>query len=344
MEVYVRHSLDVRAVPGRSAKVLIDKAVRLGIDLAMVLRGTGIDPAQLGEPGARISYRQHIGLHRNLVRLRLPPDFGFADEAFSIASYGMLGYAMMSAATFSRSIEIAMKYYHTAGPLCSVSLESGPRVSAIVAEDSFELGDDVLRLVVEEMYSTFPPLLNLLLGHEAQPERVELTYPRPRNVRIYERTFRCPIEFGCAANRYVIDNSLMDQSLVQADADSALLFEQSCRELLEQIEGRDTLANQVRHLLLAAPGKMLSADEAATRFGIGARTLRRRLADEGATYQELLDEVRCRIAIDYLSSTTLSTQDIAELLGFSEATNFRRAFLRWTQRTPLSYRRQARGY
>ena len=128
------------------------------------LRGTGIDPDELDVPGARISYRQHIGLHRNLARLSLPADFGFADEAFSIASYGMLGYAMMSAATFGKAIQIAMKYYRTAGPLCSVALEAGPKVSAIVAEDSFELGDDVLRLVIEEMFSTFPPLLNLLLG------------------------------------------------------------------------------------------------------------------------------------------------------------------------------------
>ena len=335
----MRHSLDVRAVPGRSAKALLEKSRRIGLDLTTVLRGTGIDPGELDVPGARISYRQHIGLHRNLSRLSLPADFGFADEAFSIASYGMLGYAMMSAATFGKAIQIALKYYRTAGPLCSVALEPGPKVSAIVAEDSFELGDDVLRLVVEEMFSTFPPLLNLLLGHGVTPERVELTYPKPRNARLYERTFGAPVVFDRPANRYVLDSAVLNHRLVQADADSASLFEESCRELLERIEGRDTFANQVRHLLLAAPGKMLNADEAARRFDIGARTLRRRLADEGVTYQELLDEVRCRIAIDYLSSTALSTQDIAELLGFSEATNFRRAFVRWTQRTPQSYRR-----
>jgi AraC-like DNA-binding protein len=82
------------------------------------------------------------------------------------------------------------------------------------------------------------------------------------------------------------------------------------------------------------------AAAAAAKMRLGERTLRRRLADEGTTFQSILDEVRCHIATDYLVTTHLSTQEIAELLGFSEATNFRRAFMRWTQRSPTSYRKQ----
>ena len=95
----------------------------------------------------------------------------------------------------------------------------------------------------------------------------------------------------------------------------------------------------LRHLLLSSPGKLPDAATAASKRP--RRTdVARRLADEGTTFQAILDEVGCRIATDYLVSTHLSTQEIAELLGFSEATNFRRAFLRWTQRSPTSYRKQ----
>jgi AraC-like DNA-binding protein len=138
----------------------------------------------------------------------------------------------------------------------------------------------------------------------------------------------------------VLDTASLALPLAQADADSAVMFERSCRELLNEIERHDSLANELRHLLLSSPGNLPDAATAAAKMRLGERTLRRRLADEGTTFQAILDEVRCRIATDYLVSTHLSTQEIAELLGFSEATNFRRAFLRWTQRSPTSYRKQ----
>ena len=76
----------------------------------------------------------------------------------------------------------------------------------------------------------------------------------------------------------------------------------------------------------------------ANSLNIGIRTLRRRLSDEGTSNQNILDGVRSSLAIDYLTTTELSTQEIGELLGFTEATNFRRAFLSWTNRTPKSFR------
>ncbi|MEM1412991.1 MAG: AraC family transcriptional regulator, partial [Pseudomonadota bacterium] len=68
------------------------------------------------------------------------------------------------------------------------------------------------------------------------------------------------------------------------------------------------------------------------------RTMRRRLSQEGTSFQKVLDRYRCALAEDYLAATRLSTQQIGELLGFTEATNFRRAFLRWTGRSPHDHR------
>ena len=69
-----------------------------------------------------------------------------------------------------------------------------------------------------------------------------------------------------------------------------------------------------------------------------SRTLRRRLEAEGAGFSELLAAVRKRLAIDYLVGTRLSTEDIAEALGFSDVVSFRHAFKRWTGLTPREYR------
>ena len=63
-------------------------------------------------------------------------------------------------------------------------------------------------------------------------------------------------------------------------------------------------------------------------------TLQRRLAQEGCRYQQLLDQVRYRLAKEYLLGTTLPVAEIASLLGFSDTTNFRRSFKRWSDTTP----------
>jgi AraC-like DNA-binding protein len=70
-------------------------------------------------------------------------------------------------------------------------------------------------------------------------------------------------------------------------------------------------------------------------------TLQRRLANEGCRYQQLLDQVRYRLAKEYLVGTTLPVAEIACLLGFSDTTNFRRAFKRWSHGTPSVLRAAA---
>jgi AraC-like DNA-binding protein len=68
------------------------------------------------------------------------------------------------------------------------------------------------------------------------------------------------------------------------------------------------------------------------------RSLRRKLEDEETSFIAIVDDVRCSLAIEYLKTTMMSTDDIALLLGFSEPTNFRRAFKRWTGKTTKEYR------
>ena len=81
----------------------------------------------------------------------------------------------------------------------------------------------------------------------------------------------------------------------------------------------------------------------AATLGLHARTLRRKLVSEGATYQAIVDEVRFRLAASYLTRTAMSHESISERLGFSDASSFRRAFKRWSQLSPNDFRVRQRG-
>ena len=71
------------------------------------------------------------------------------------------------------------------------------------------------------------------------------------------------------------------------------------------------------------------------------RTLRRKLSEEGTRYREILDDVKCQLAIRYLQSSSLKQESIANLLGYSDSRNFRRAFKRWTRKSPAAYRKRS---
>jgi AraC-like DNA-binding protein len=344
MSLRARPNLDAPAVPARNAKAVLESARRAGVPAAVVLNGTGVSEEQIRVPAARVSYRAIIRMQHNIIEHGdvhgLPANYGFAQGQFSIAAYGMLGYAMMSCATLNQAIQMALKYHRTAGPLFDLTFDADDERLVVRADNVFELSPRVLTLVTEELFTAFPRLLKLLVGRDVAPQAVELGYPAPPHAELYGTAFDCPVMFDAPCSRFVLGADALALPLVHPDADSVVMFERSCRELLAEIERHDCLSNELRQLLLASPGKLPDAATAASRLRLGERTLRRRLADEGTTFQTILDEVRCRIATDYLVGTQLSTQEIAELLGFSEATNFRRAFLRWTHRSPTSYRKQ----
>ena len=81
-----------------------------------------------------------------------------------------------------------------------------------------------------------------------------------------------------------------------------------------------------------------SIEDVANALNTSVRTLRRKLRDESTSFREVVDELRKEAAIRYLRDTELSVEDVAELLGFSDAANFRHAFRRWTSAAPSQFR------
>ncbi|MFW5877013.1 MAG: helix-turn-helix transcriptional regulator [Myxococcota bacterium] len=82
-----------------------------------------------------------------------------------------------------------------------------------------------------------------------------------------------------------------------------------------------------------------NATEVAKRLGVSTRTLTRRLERDGTSLKELADDLRRRLALQYVGSRDLPLSEVALLLGFSQTSAFHRAFRRWTGQTPLEYRR-----
>jgi AraC-like DNA-binding protein len=102
------------------------------------------------------------------------------------------------------------------------------------------------------------------------------------------------------------------------------------------------VARKVISRTLSAGHPPIEAVAAAVNTSV--RTLQRRLAVSGRTYQTLVDEVRLAVARHALVASNAPLKAIAVDLGFAEHASFTRAFRRWTGQTPLQYRRRRRKH
>ena len=118
------------------------------------------------------------------------------------------------------------------------------------------------------------------------------------------------------------------------------MCEQQCEALLARLDVQDGLLTRVRRLLLTRPGDFPDLESAASALHTSGRSLRRHVTQMGTSYQQVLDDGRKRLALQYLTATHLPLHEISQLLGFSDPSNFRRAFRKWTGKLPGDYRNE----
>ena len=174
---------DEPLIPATSVVQLLDRLREYcGIRPELLLPGTAINPQLLLDSRARISPRQHIALLRNARSSGMPADFGLVMAAdFDIVNYGLLGYAMMSAATLHQSIDIALRYYKTAGPTLALAFDVHGDRAELLAQDIFGLGE-LLPFAVDSLFASLPRLLGWLTGRPIHPLDVPNTGAATRSV------------------------------------------------------------------------------------------------------------------------------------------------------------------
>ena len=340
LPLFHNYSLDTRAIPMSAVMATVSALEARGIPLDASLRGTGITPDPDFDPEERVSYRQRIKQLENMVEL-IGMDGAWLDNPrpASISDYGLLGYAMMSSATLEQAIQIAVRYHRTAGAMFELKfLLEGDE--AVLRIEHMLAGGDVGQFLVEDLFAGIRQLIMLLSGRPHAPSRVLLNYAAPVYGDKHANCYGCAVEFGQRHCDYRFPRSELALPLAEADANTARICEESCRRLLNQMEIEEDIVSRICHLLLSTPGEFPKLDAVARKMSLGARTLRRRLKDLGTSYQRILDDVRKELAIEYLQTTNLSVQEISELLGYTEVTNFRRAFMRWVDLSPYQFRKQ----
>ena len=170
---------------------------------------------------------------------------------------------------------------------------------------------------------------------------LEVTYAPPPHVDEYPELFRVPVQFNANRNAMRIDPVWIsgDTEFEPGNTYVFGVFTRHADQLLHDLGQSDTFRDRIEaHILPDLHEGSLSMDKVARDLGMSRQTLYRRLKEEGVTFADIHDDLRHRMARDYLAARKVSVNETAYLLGFSEASSFVRAFRRWTGQSPTAFR------
>ena len=177
-----------------------------------------------------------------------------------------------------------------------------------------------------------------VMGPAFAPQEICLSYPQADDFGITEELVGCSVRFAQPANRVAFKSEWLDQTATLGNKTTYPTIIAICDDLLGDLNLRIGAAGEIRAILLRDIANPPTFDATAKLLDVNARSLRRQLRQQGISFRGLRDELRAQLALKYLRSTNLANEDIALALGFSDAANFRRAFHRWTNKSPSDVR------
>jgi AraC-like DNA-binding protein len=310
----------------------------LGGDAAALFAETGVAPAREAQP-----LRGFVALLDRAAGALDAPDFGWAmARRFDLANLGPAGEAAERAPTLGAALSL----------LCGAfaAVQTDTTLSLSVADGEATLTYRILDPDIWPRDQDAALTLGVFLGLVARaagpgfrPDAVEFEHA-PRGPRpLAEAAARCPVGYGGEANRLRFPARLLGQPMPRRDPARFAALAAPVLAAADRAAGAAPLgrraAREVWRRLGAEP-----VDQAgvAAALGLGERTFRRRLEAEGAAFSDILADCRLGLARRLLASTALPVAEIADRLGYADATAFERAFRRWAGCTPLEHRRAAR--
>lgn len=314
-------------------------AAARGVEPDLLCRGLGFTPADLADPGFRMSYRQCSQMIRRALRLLPEPGLGLAVGAHNrLGTLGLLGHALALCPSFGEALEVGARYQLLAGGITHWQ----PRRCGdeLRIEVDFRFPDPAIQVFcVEEFFASVRVYGAALFGPELQPRRLEFAFPAPPALEAYRQAFAAPLHFGCEGSAMVFAGEWWEQPLPNHNALALRQVLQLLDTELAQQHAAFDLAAMVERAIRNSLRDGPSLERIAGDLNLSSRSLRRRLGEQGLSFEGLLDNVRHTQALSLLTNPDLSLDEVAARAGYGDRRSFRRAFKRWTGVSPAQYRR-----
>ena len=333
---------DLAGLPMANAvlsRLVADRLRAAGADLQSILKQVGLSLRQIDDPDERLPANCQIAfleaaadvLNEDLLGFRLA-------QGADCRKLGLLYYVFASSATLDEAIRRCARYSRVANEAIVVRLLESGRPVIRLGYTGIARHTDVQQM---EFIITF--LLRIcrhVTGRQLVPESVSMMHVRSTIPSEISNFFGVRVEFGSDFDEIVLPAGAGDLPLVNSDPYLNKIIVKDCEAYLAERRTnvgpfRIRVENAIAPLL---PHGSARANVIAEALGMSERTLERRLAQEGTSFMEILQQLKSEMAVRYIEDPGVPISRIAWLLGFEEVSSFSHAFKRWTGKSPRQMR------
>ena len=329
----------VRRISAVWARQIADRLEARGRQSSMILREVGLDPKQVRQEDARIPYAKHAALVEAAANHLGDPNFGlhFGSSA-DLLDVGALVYVAVNSPNLGRAIQNFVNYLRINSEGARAHLDSGDQLATFTWEILEPLAlnnrqNNEMTLCIVMHFFRF------LVGRHIRPEWVEFRHSRKDGIKALEQFFGSKVTFASGRNVIVLKRALLELPCKNPDPRLLKILKAHCDTLLAKLGPNTDLKQQVEHLISNhLTSGAITAKIVARELAMSERTLARRLAKQGTTFGQMVDNVRRGLAERYLSEPGARANQISYMLGYRDPAAFTTAFRRWTGKSPMQYR------
>lgn len=313
------------------------------VDKDALLRSVGLEPGPV-DPAQMIPDTDYYDLLERLTDLDPDP----ATIPLRVGStmrcddYGAFGLAWKSAPDLRGSYARAERYARVLTNVATYEVESveGGAFMHLHRDGARRLG---LRLSNEATIASIASISRQVATGEFRPVEVHFKHAAPGTTQDHEAYFGCPLIFGSDRDALLVSTDTLQAPNKLGDESISRFFETHLEAEISKFGEDQRLDEQVLNQISRSLSEGVpKISDVARQLCVSARTLQRKLADHGRTYQSLVDEARRRMSARLVAETDYSLGEIAFMTGFADQSAFTRAFKRWEGQTPRSYRLRGR--
>jgi AraC-like DNA-binding protein len=309
------------------------------LDADELMAKVGLSPSLLQVPQARVSAKVYGALWRAIALALDDEFFGQDSRRMKAGSFAMLCHSVVACKTLGHALDRSLRFYALVLDDISGSSEHDAAEARIILHERVA-GANQRVFAHELLLLLLYGVACWLVGRRIPILRTEFSYAEPAHSAEYRLMYSADLRFNRPNTLIAFEASYLDLPVVQNERSIKEFLRTAPESILLKYKNGSSLNARVRRRLRQClPGEVPDFEGLADELNMTPATMRRRLHEEGESYQSIKDQLRRDLAISYLSHSSRSVMDIALELGFSERSAFHRAFRKWTGASPGEFRR-----
>jgi AraC-like DNA-binding protein len=310
------------------------------VPIQSLLKGTNIEPEDLLQKDYQINKEQIITFYRNTQSLKITGLSLLLGKSIKVNDYGLYGCTLLCCKSLQSALAFSVRYHNLVTKTVNMSLliNETADYSFFRFEDCL-FAPDLTEFNIELQCAIVLSLVRQCLDDNSFTfEGLNLSRKAPKQTKLYQNHFQCPINYQQQHNEFIISNKNLNLRTPRYNPFAMPLLLDQCDSVLDSVANKNEFLISINQWIAANMHKEINSEDLANYLCITSRTLRRKLSNQGTNFRALIRELRCEAAKKLIKETKLTIEDVAYSVGFNDVSNFRAAFKKWTGVTPSSLR------